>query len=150
MSTGLFRVVPRQVAREQGARTDEGHLALEHAEELREFVEGRGPQPASEGDEANGIGEEVSRRVPFIGHGPELGHPEDPTQQTGAILTEEDGGTEAKADKEGDQREDGNPEGRRREEQEQVKQALGGRKAPGCPVATQSGPAGDHGGWDRQ
>ncbi len=150
MSAGLLGGVPRQVARQQRAGTDEGHLALEHAEEFREFVQGRGPQPASKGDEAHGIGEEVSRRVPFIGHRPELGHPEDPTQKAWAVLTEEDGGTEAKADKDGDEREDGNPEGRRREEQEQVKQALGGRKAPGCPVATQSGPAGDHGGWDRQ
>jgi len=150
MSTGLFRVVPRQVARQKGSGTHEGHLAPEHAEELGEFVEGRGAQPASKGDEANGIGEEVSRRVPFIGHGPELGHPEDPTQQTGAILTEEDGGTEAKTDKEGDQREDGNPEGRCRKEQEQVEEALGGRKAPGCSVASHAGPGRDPGGRIRQ
>ena len=62
MSTSLFRVVPRQVARQKGSGTHEGHLAPEHAEELGEFVQGRGAQPASKGDEANGIGETVGER----------------------------------------------------------------------------------------
>ena len=150
MATGLLGGVPRQVARQQRAGTDEGHLALEHAKELGEFVEGSGAEPASKRDEANRIREEVSRGVPFIGHRPELGHPEDPAQKAWAILTEEDGGTEPKTDKEGDEREDGNPEGRCREEKEQVEEALGGRKAPCCSVTTQSGPVGERGDWDRR
>ena len=147
MSAGLFRIVSDQVAGQQWARPDQGHVPPEDAKELWKLVERSGAQPASKRDESHGIREELARRVRFIGHRPELDQPEGLAQQAWTVLPEEDGRTEAKADKEGDQRQEGHPDGSGCEEQQQIEEALGGRKAPSCTVASQTGPAGDGAGW---
>lgn len=97
VAAGLLRGIQGQVLHQQGPGADEAHLAAQDVEQPRQFVDRGGPQPAAEGREPLGIGEQGAAAVAGVGHRAELQQPEGPAAVAGALLAEEGGGTEAPA-----------------------------------------------------
>jgi len=84
MATRLTFVVQREILRQEWPRANETHLAAEHVDELREFVETCRSQEATESVQAFGV------RASTVGHGPELDQLERHTATTRSLLSEED------------------------------------------------------------
>src|SRR5450759_511201 len=88
----LLPIVAVEVLGEEGARTDDAQVALEHVDELREFVErGRAQEPAERGEAFSVGGDCVdpSGSERRVAHRAELVDREDVTILTGALLGEE-------------------------------------------------------------
>ena len=80
----------RQVARQQRPRADQRHLAAQHVEELRQFVEPRAPQQAPDQRDPFRLRDGCALRVARAAHGPELVEDEGAHASAGAELAEQD------------------------------------------------------------
>ena len=72
VATGLLGAVERQVLWQQRPGADKGHVALEHVDELWQFVDRGGAHEAAHTGEALHVGEQGAIGGPLIGHGLEL------------------------------------------------------------------------------
>lgn len=72
VATGLLGAVERQVLWQQRPGADKGHVALEHVDELWQFVDRGGAHEAAHTGEALHVGEQSAIGGPLIGHGLEL------------------------------------------------------------------------------
>lgn len=89
VAAGLLRAVEREVLRQQGARPNEGHVALDHVDELRQLVDRGGTHKAAHTGETLHVGEQSAIGGPLIGHGLELDDLKQPAMQAWPLLEEE-------------------------------------------------------------
>jgi hypothetical protein len=87
----LGGAVPREVAHEQRPRADEGELAPEHVEELRQLIERRGAEKLPHGGEPLGVGQRATVGAVGVAHRTKLHHPKHPAAEARALLGEEHG-----------------------------------------------------------
>lgn len=76
MTARLFGAVPLQVAHQEGAGPNEGHLPDEHVPEFRELVQARGTEKLPKRREPSTVGQQVALPILLAGHGSELDDPE--------------------------------------------------------------------------
>jgi len=102
MAAGLFRRVAGQILGEQGARAYETHVAFQHVDQLRQFVERSRPQPAAEGSQSCGVGQQMPGRVSRLGHRAKLEQRKNLPPFSWPRLAEEDRRAEFQANQQGD------------------------------------------------
>ena len=118
MPARLFGRVTRKVAHGKRPGADKGHLAGKHVEELRQLVEGRRPEEATETRRPLGVAS-LARA-----HGAELHEAEGAPALAGAVLAEDDGTAHGAGDGQGDGQGERNPQGGREEDEQCVEKAL--------------------------
>ena len=124
VSAHLLGGVAVEVLDEQRTRPHQAHIAFKHIEHFRQFVQGSGPEPPSEPCQAVDVREQISLRIPRMGHGPELPEIEDAPAEARTGLSEEYGAAEGGPDTESQKEQDREPDRRGQQNKGQIKQPL--------------------------
>ena len=92
MSPGLFWTVKGQILRQEGSRSDQGHITFQHVDELREFVNRSRTDKLPDPGQPLLIRQQITIRIPLIRHGLELDDMENPGILSGTGLQKESSG----------------------------------------------------------
>lgn len=129
MTAHLLRSVAIQVLHQQGARPDQAHVSLQDVEQLWKLIHAGAAQESPERGEALLIGQETAICIARIGHCAELEQDEGSAVKSGALLTEENGGTKPDPHEERDYDQDGREQSKCEYRQDQINKTL-----PAVPI----------------
>lgn len=94
MPVSLFRTVPIEIFHHQRPWADQTHVAFQHIEKAREFIQTRIAQESAKSGDTLALGKQTTIFISLIGHRSEFINGKDPCVQTGTLLGEEDGRAE--------------------------------------------------------
>ncbi len=89
----LFRAIPIEVFHHQGPRPDETHVALQHIEQSRKFIQAGKAEESTECGDPLPLGQQTVIGIAIIRHGPKFIDGKNPPVQARARLSEENGRT---------------------------------------------------------